>query len=123
MKDGANGNRRAALMPANSGGETLQPRNLWPVGAEGGGLGGARGAAATLNLRPQKAAEALDDIGVRGGDVGRFGGIGGEVVELEGWQGREVGALDLEPLAGAGRGRTPAAGAGPEEEFPAAVAD
>ena len=78
-------------------------------------LGFAGGAAAGRNVFLKELSEAGDDFGVLGVVVGGFGGVGGEIVELDGGK---VGGL-----RGAGAGFAPAAGIRAEFELPPGLAD
>ena len=72
-------------------------------------------AAALGDVTCEERAEAGDDGGIFGVDVVRFGGIGGEIVELNlGEAGLACGGIE---------GSGPTAGAGAEGEFPGALAE
>ena len=64
--------------------EVFHPGEFGPVGGAGVFLRGARGGAASADVLDEEFAEALHDFGVLGVEVGFFGGVVGEVVELEG---------------------------------------
>ena len=76
-----------------------------------------------LERGAQEAAEALHNLRVDGREICFFGRVSDEIVELKRRQRGEIRALGFEPLARRRGGWTPAAGAGPEKQFPRTGAD